>query len=538
MKHLATSICRKFLVHIGLMVCVLCSCQQLPQGPNFQSYWPQSAGPNANWKVETGQTFPYTFSVRTGENILWAMDLPEVGQSGITVWGDYLFLTVMKPLYEVPERKDRQTHMVLALCIDAENQEILWQREIVGTTQSPYFYGFSDSTTPAPVTDGEKVWFINASGKIVCYDFAGNPLWERAWKPVEHIGKTHYPFNKQFEPILHEDLLINMEANMVDDSSRNFGWNYLYGLDKNTGEVKWISEDGLTHYCTPGYNTTADGVPAMLIGRGAHHKVPEAPMGYSLVDLCNGTTLWRYETDEGMAMYNATWTPKKALWFTERENVIHQVDAQTGELIDKISLVDRVTVHAYDTTTQQYTRLENHHFSDTSFVFPAWYSNIIVDDKCYFMCFKPTKGYRMANAVPEYSFARVDLNTKKVEYLEVPVQYSLKDGKRAYIWKNDLSTETKNIRELDVAFDKRSQRDGWVWNFNGNPIVVNNKLFYTTMSGMVYCFDTSADAFDENALLSVSDLGPKGETWTLNAPSYADGKLYHRTSKQLICVGQ
>lgn len=40
----------------------------------------------------------------------------------------------------------------------------------------------------------------------------GKVEWEREWKPIEDLGDVHYPFNKQFEPILYGDLLINMET--------------------------------------------------------------------------------------------------------------------------------------------------------------------------------------------------------------------------------------------------------------------------------------------------------------------------------------
>lgn len=501
-------------------------------------YWSQASGPNANWTIESADDVPAEFSVRSSENILWTMDLPEVGQGGITIWEDKIFLTVMKPIYEEREQKELESHTIIALCIDANERKILWQNEIIGTVKSKYFYGFSDSTSPSPITDGKNVWFYNASGKIVCYDMSGKQIWERAWNPVEELDEVHFPFNKQLEPMLHGDIVINMEPYWAKDGKRKFGWNYLYGLDKNTGDVKWISEDGLTHYSTPTYNTTASGVPAILVGRGAHHKVPESPKGYSLIDLNTGASIWQYETDEGMAMYNAIWTEEYALWFTERENSIHKIDAQTGQFIEKIAINKGVTYSTFDTINHRYNVAKNHSFADSNFVFPAWYTNIIVDDKCYFMCFKKTDKYRLKNAVADYTFARIDLKTKEVEYLEVPVQYKLSNEERQLIWHQNLKTETKNLRDLDLAADKRSQSDGWVWNFNPNPILINNKLFYTTMSGIVYCFDTSKKHFDETALVGISDLGALGKTWTLNTPSFSEGKLYHRTSKELICIGK
>ena len=95
---------------------------------------------------------------------------------------------------------------------------------------------------------------------------------------------------------------------------------------------------------------------------------------------------------------------------------------------------------------------------------------------------------------------------------------------------------TVNNAKLDIAGDKRSKRDGWSWVFNGNPIAVNNKIYFTLQNGRVYVFDASAEKFDLSALLSVSDLGEAGKSWSLNTPSFANGKLYHRNLKQLICI--
>ena len=517
-----------------LLFCfVTLGCSQ--QDDSKAIYWSQPSGPNGTWKVESDQDVPVDFSVRTGDDVLWTMDLPEVGQGGITIWRDRIFLTVMDPLYEVPMKEGLFTNTIQAICIDANQQKILWQKPLQGTTKSPYFYGFSDSTTPGPVTDGTYVWFFNSSGKLACFDLEGNLIWERTWNPVEELDGVHFPFNKQFEPILHEDLILNMETYWEKDGKRVYGWNYVYGLDKKTGEVVWISEDALTHYDTPGFNRTADGTPAMLIARGAHHDVPESPKGYSLIDLNTGSSIWRYETDEGMALYHSGWTQDIVLWFTEQENEVHKLDTKTGKLLEKLSLTANVKLTQFDAVSGAYQKKDSLDLGDSSVVFPAWYSNIIVGDHCYFMCFK--KDNRRINNEPEYTYGRLNLNSGLVEYLEVPVQYEVKGGKREMIWHQDLKTETKNIRELDIAQDKRSKRDGWVWNFNPNPILVNDKLFYTTMSGMVYCFDTSKEVFDENSLIGVSDLGPFGKTWTLSSPSFSEGKLYHRTSKQLICIG-
>jgi outer membrane protein assembly factor BamB len=500
-------------------------------------YWPQSSGPNGNWMVATAEPVPTEFSVRTGKNILWTTDLPEVGQGGLAVWRDRIFLTIMKPVLAAGDRASMRTADTVALCADAVTGKILWQRNLVGTAKSPYLYGFSDSTTPGPITDGRHVWFYNASGRIACYDWEGRLAWERSWRPVEELAGVHFPFNQKFQPILQGNLLTNLEPYWAKDRRREYGWNYLYGIDKNTGKTVWISQDSLTHYNTPGFGFVPNGTPAILMGRGGYHKVPESPRGYSLIDLSDGKSIWRYEAKEGTALYNSVWNRNEALWFTEAENVIHQLDARTGVLKRKLSLTARVILRTFNQQTQHYELREAMNLSAAAptVVFPAWYTNIIVKNRCYFMCFK--KNQRLKSVGPAYCFGRIDLVSGQAEYLEVPVQYDYEGGVKHYLWQTELTNETENIRGLDVAFELRSKRDGWEWNFNPNPICLNDRLFFTTMTGIVYCLDTSREHWDEQALISVNDLGPRGKTWTLNPPSFSEGRIYHRTGKQLICIG-
>ncbi len=495
--------------------------------------WPQPAGPHGNWQLTVEAAPPAHFSVAKGHNVLWTASLPEGGQSGIAVWDDRLFLSIMKPAKSA-NRSDLSGADIVALCMDARDGSLLWQAELKGSAKSPYIYGFSDSTTPGPVTDGEKVWFFNASGNITCFDFEGNLLWQRLWEPVTLLDGVKFPFNKQFEPFLVGDTLVNMEPYPSEYGARVHGWHYLYGLDKNTGAVKWISEDSLTHYNTPFHSLDALGRPTVLIGRGGHHKVPEKPDGYSMIDLATGKRIWQYEVPNGDALYHSAFNETYAVWYTEKANELHVLNARTGTLIKKISLTDKVELRLFDQTTGTYTHQSDVNYkAATGFnVFPGWYTNILIGDQLFFMCFK--EGRHRKKIGPENAFARVNLKTGRVEYLEVPVH--IKDSRA--VWRENLLTDTTNSRGIDVAHDRRSKRDGWHWCFNGNPIAVNDKIYFTLMLGVCYVIDANAADFDQKAVLGINDLGPYLKTWSLNTPSFANGRLYHRTLTELVCIGR
>jgi hypothetical protein len=173
---------------------------------------------------------------------------------------------------------------------------------------------------------------------------------------------------------------------------------------------------------------------------------------------------------------------------------------------------------------------------------PAWHANLSVDGYHYFMT---TVAHRRNNvppkgrAGPSHCLARVNIETGKVEYLEVPVTVIRKPGEpEQKVYGIAVRTRTENSQGIDVASEDRSRTDGWeIPAFWGSPVALGSKIYFTTMLGITYVVDTKAKVFDEHALLAINDLGPSGETWTLNSISYSAGRIYHRTAKELICIG-
>lgn len=165
---------------------------------------------------------------------------------------------------------------------------------------------------------------------------------------------------------------------------------------------------------------------------------------------------------------------------------------------------------------------------------PAWFTNIVVGDYHYFLCFTDAGTKRG----PAHCVGRVNVETGKVEYLELPVQVVRTIGKTdEFLWGKAQPSSTVNSRGIDVAGDGRSRRDGWYWNFNGTPTAVGDKIFFNTMLGVTYVIDGKAPVLDKSALLAVNDLGPGGQTWSLNSISYSNGRLYHRSMKEVVCIG-
>jgi hypothetical protein len=527
--------------------------------------WPQAGGPNGTWR-DNVKDAPTAWSVTLNQNIVWKTTLPNAGQSGIVAWGDRLFLTTFA------EGEAKTSGKILGLCVDAKTGKILWAVKLEGPTRSPIMYAYSDSTSPTPVTDGKLVIFTNGSGEMGAFDFSGKEVWRRKYQPW---GEP-YPFNKQHEPILYGNQIINVEP-LDGNPADKAGWNYLRGIDKNTGKTLWIAQDGTTTYATSVFGILKDGTPAILSGRGGWHNVPERPVGLSLVNLAagkEGQTILRYVADTGydgqllkepgsvagptwQALYLLNWDQKYGYWFRLNPEETHLVfDIKTGELMRQQSLIKNVDYRQWDPAAGKYIVHTNVNVRDMRElsprnkladgevirVMPAWHCNIAVNGYHYFMTTVahhrntvPPKG----RAGPSHSIARVNIETGKVEYLEVPVTVIRKSGEAdRKVYGIAVKTKTENSQGVDVASEERSRTDGWeVPAFWGSPVALGDKVYFTTMLGITYVVDSKAKMLDESAVIAINDLGPSGETWSLNSISYSNGCLYHRTAKELISIG-
>lgn len=513
---------------------------------NAAPQWPQAAGPNHNWTVETEHEVPTAWSVENEENILWKTPLPETGQSGIAVWEDRLFLTTMKPLSaeQAADPKARKGSAIVIHCFDANQGKPLWSQSLAGDPNAPstYAYGFSSSSSPTPVTDGKHVWFYNASGQMGCWTVDGEEIWKRRWTPT--LGR---PFNKQFEPIKIGDVVLNVEPLDPDDPQRRSdAWNYIRAFDAQTGAAKWTAFEGLTHYNTPVVGKLPQGGLGILSGRGAHHDPAEKPAGLTLTYADGdraGESVWNWKSKpDGKAQVTQCWDQKYSYWLDETLPDLVVLNTADGSKAKRISLIKDVVVTSYDAATQMFTRKTGVHLNELTppvSVFPAWHANVSIYPHVYFQCFsfQGKRGKKNKNLGPHNSLARINVETDVVEYLELPFPTPEVEGEKPSNNGTLYPLMTNNSRGIDVAGDKRSKRSGWWWCFNGNPIAINQYLYFTFMCGKVQVIDTSAQTFDETALVSLNDLGKFGETWSVNTPSFSNGKLYHRTMKELICIG-
>lgn len=501
--------------------------------------WPMASGPYGTWVTKTDNKTPTHWSVSNNKNILWKTVLPEGGQSGIAVWGHKLFLTINKPLREGTTIENTSGTDIIGYCLNTEDGELEWKISIPSSKTMPHSGLFSDNSTPTPITNGKYVWFINAGGRIVCCDMEGNQIWTSSFE-----SRTRHAA-KQCEPILINNQLLYVMMRDADDPLRkprlaaeadrknfpnpeSWPWTFIRAFDANTGHPIWTEPSGTSVHNTPSIGFV-DEKPVIFYARGGGHEPPEMPYGYGMSSLSGanaGKPLWSYESDNIFAYTVSHFDENFAYGFDS--GALVKLDTHTGKLINKFPVFKKADIHLWDRNENKYKTHYDAPFSIVTNTFKKMPTNqtpILVGKYYLFMTHEG------------HCIGRVNTETGKTEYLQVPIQVVRKPNlSDQVLWDTHIPSDGKNSRGIATTAEKRSKRDGWGHVTAGSPIAVNEFVFFSTMIGMTYVINSQQDIFDESALVSINDLGSSGITWSLNTPSYSNGKLFHRGLKYVVCI--
>jgi outer membrane protein assembly factor BamB len=419
---------------------------------------------------------------------------------------------------------------IYGMCFDAASGKELWRRRLPATRTTDMASGFSDNTAASPVSDGKLVCFVNVGGSIQTYDLEGNLKWRQEWVP---FGRHHA---RQQEPILLGGKVIFLRTVATDlaESAASKGgakplgrdkkyWTRLHALNLATGKLVWVAESASSVHAASMMARAQSGHMAIMTGRGGGHQPPEEPYGMSMIDARNGKTIWDAPIKNYAAHQNCAWTGGLATAFIGDKH--HLIEDASGELLDGVSLLEGVRITRF--LNGEFDTLENASLpKGKKKKAITYHTNCRVGDYHYF---------RTHNG---FYVGRVQLSTGKVEYVQVPVQVVRTNKGEEFLYDKALENDVRNNDGFTVYQDKRATGNGWGHVSAASPIVVGDYLYAPTMVGTVYVIRWNAKTLDEKALVSVSDLGPAGKTWSLSSMTYDNGRLYARTMKALVCIGK
>ena len=231
------------LKNVLLVVFVL----MVPGATNAEN-WPGWRGPNGDG-TSTEENIPVHWNVKTGENIVWKVEVPGQGHASPIISEDRVFL--------VSCLTDEEKRVLC--CIDHNTGKTIWQRTVIRSPLETK-HSLNSYASGTPVTDGQLIYvsFLEVGTKtiparnvgtprpvtlgkmvVAAYDLDGNQEW--LVKPGEFVSVHGYCSC----PVLYEDLVI-INGDHDGDS-------YVVALNKDTGETVWkvAREHKTRSYVTP-----------------------------------------------------------------------------------------------------------------------------------------------------------------------------------------------------------------------------------------------------------------------------------------------
>ena len=198
------------------------------------------------------------------------------------------------------------------------------------------------------------------------------------------------------------------------------------------------------------------------------------------------------------------------------------LDPANGLELKRVSLTTNVRITS---GYPNYESLDGQQFQPAKKAI-TYQTNIVVGNYHYFLSHKA--GF----------IGRIHLNTDAVEYLQVPLQVvrSTHNKEIKILHQKTLPNDMKNADGFLATQDKRNAGSGWGHVSAASPTVVGQYMYIPTMVGTVYVLKWNSEKLDAGSLVSISDLGPAGKTWTLSSLAHSQGQLYARTLRELICI--
>ena len=154
--------------------------------------------------------------------------MPGAGYATPIVWEERVFVTSTDP----------SSKGLLALCVNASNGKVLWQKRLGDEIKAPQ----NNGATPSAVTDGKQVCFLFGSGDLAALDMDGNPLWSR--NLVKDYGNFCTKFGYSSSPLLWQGKLYVQILRRTKPYSGPAGSteplaSLILALDPLTGKTLW-----------------------------------------------------------------------------------------------------------------------------------------------------------------------------------------------------------------------------------------------------------------------------------------------------------
>jgi outer membrane protein assembly factor BamB len=302
--------------------------QSQPQGvPRLKvgvKDWPQWGGSSARNNTTTGQKIPLTWDVKAGKNIRWSVPLGTAAYGGVVVANGKVFAGTNNGsayLKRFPTSMD----LGVLLCFNEADGQFLWQHSNPKLLTGRVHDWPGLGVCSAPLVDGDRLWYVNNRGEVVCLDTEG--FWDGEndgpFTQEEQAGSKNeadvvwvFDMMKQLGVSQHNmsncsvtcagDMLFVNTSNGVDEGHLILTGDYAPSficLSRETGGVLWTDNSpgkNVLHgqWSSPAYAVLGD-VPQVIFGGGDGYLYGFLAQGEN----GNSKLLWKFDCNPKDSIY-------------------------------------------------------------------------------------------------------------------------------------------------------------------------------------------------------------------------------------------
>ncbi|MFN3189810.1 MAG: PQQ-binding-like beta-propeller repeat protein [Aureliella sp.] len=132
---------------------------------------PQMMGSSLRNSV-SNQKVPVEFDVAGGDNLLWSVPLGSDTYGNPVVANGKVFVGTNNENGYV-ERFPSEIDLGVLACFDEKDGSFLWQHSSQKLEQGRYFDWPQQGICSTPLVDGDRLWFVNNRGEVLCLDTEG-----------------------------------------------------------------------------------------------------------------------------------------------------------------------------------------------------------------------------------------------------------------------------------------------------------------------------------------------------------------------------
>lgn len=273
-------------------------------GPSsIESHWADLSISSANWPgfrgngargVAEGQNPPVEWyysddaDEKPNQNLKWRTEVPGLGLSCPTIWGDDIFITTAVAegedqglkigLYgDVDSVEDDREYEFKLMCFSKSDGRLKWEQNANKAKPAVKRHAKSSHANSTVATDGKHVVAFFGSEGLYCYSNTGEPIWKVDLGMLDSgwFYDPGYQWGFGSSPLIYKDRVI-VQCDIQ-------GKSFVAALDLETGNEVWRTErDEIPTWSSPTVHEF--GKTAMLITGGT-----KSARGY---DVKNGQLLW------------------------------------------------------------------------------------------------------------------------------------------------------------------------------------------------------------------------------------------------------